>query len=203
MSDASEGKCPFGFGDNDTASSTSNSRHTAASPALTRDQLPKLLADPVEPGVDSLPTGRCLCGKVSYRINKPVQKVFANHDAVSRRWTGGIALTIMIRATSMEFNGWGHIVTHSTSNRESHCFCRLCGSSLFVRHMQPEAMAGMLSLSAGSLDNMDSMVLAAETYFDSKPQFYEFVGTRKTLSGAEVEAMFTTPPVTAPMAGSV
>ena len=186
MDETPEGECPFGYG----SEARSNSRHTAAAPALHRDKLPVLVKETIEPGADGGVTGRCLCGAVSYRINKPVTRIFANHDRTSRRWTGGIALTIMIRATSMDFHGWGHIVSYSSSPRESQCFCRLCGSSLFVRYAQPEAMNGMLGLSAGSLDTMDGMGLAGETHIDHKPEIYEFAGERRTMTEVEIEKMF-------------
>ncbi len=186
MSEIPEGKCPFGYG----SETKSGSRHTGAAPALHRDKLPALVNEPIEPGADGVLTGRCLCGAVSYRINKPMTRVFANHDQTSRRWTGGIALTVMIRATNMDFHGWGHIVNYPSSPRENHCFCRLCGSSLFVRYAQPEAMDGMLSLSAGSLDTMDGMSLAGETYIDHKPDLYELAGERRTMTETEIEEMF-------------
>jgi len=191
MEEVSEGKCPFGYGSEQADDGrVSKSRHMVAAAALHRDKLPTLVKEAIEVGTDGQVTGRCLCGGVSYRINKPVTKVFANHDAQSRRWTGGIALTIMIRATSMDFNGWGNIVNYPSSARENHCFCRLCGTSLFVRYAQPEAMDGMLSLSAGTLDTMDGMSLAAETYIDHKPDLYELAGERRTMTETEIEKMF-------------
>ena len=195
MKDNVESKCPFGFG-NDAASEGAAptesyaSTHQAMAPALSRAKLPELVKEPIEPGQDNLPTGRCLCGKVSFQVNKPVEKVFANHDAASRRWTGGIALTFMIRATNTKFNGWGSLVHRQANEREVHGFCRICGSSMFVRHLAPEMMDGMLSISAGTLDSTDGMRLAAETYVDEKPALYSFDGERRMMTGAEVESMF-------------
>lgn len=190
MDDVSEGKCPFGFGGDNADASKPGYTHSAVTPALSRDQLPKLVPNPIKPGVGKLQTGRCLCGAVSYSIDKPAEKVFANHSASSRRWAGGIALTVMIKANNTTFHGWGHIVSYNTSQRENHCFCRLCGSSIFIRHLQPELMEGMISLSAGALDSLDGMKLAGETYFDCKPDLYEFKGDRKTMTEAEVDAIY-------------
>ena len=187
MEHLGEGKCPFGFGNTDTQSEYS---HSAVPQAMSRDKLPELLKAPVEVGEEGLRTGRCLCGRVSFKIRTPVQKVFANHDATSRRWSGGVSMTMMGRATNTSFHGWGNIVQHASSDRERQCFCRLCGTSLFVRHVQPEAMDGMISLSAGCLDTFEDLTLAAETYIDAKPDFYTFEGERRGLTEAEVEAMY-------------
>jgi hypothetical protein len=56
-------------------------------------------------------------------------------------------------------------------------------------------MDGMLSLSAGTLDSLDDMNLAAETYYDCKPDLYEFSGDRRTMTESEVESMFVARPV--------
>jgi hypothetical protein len=186
-----DGKCPFGFGATD---SQPGFAHSAVPEAMSRDKLPELLKAPVEVGEDGLRTGRCLCGRVSFKIKTAAEKVFANHDAASRRWTGGVAMTMMVRATNTAFHGWGNVVQFGSSERARQCFCRICGTSLFVRHVQPEAMDGMLSLSAGCLDAHDGLTLAAETYVDRKPDFYAFAGERRGLTEAEVEAMFAPRP---------
>ena len=182
------GKCPFGF---DAAPGEGRKfSHTAVAPAMPREQLPNLVSEAIEPGAGERRTGRCLCGAVSYAIERPVEKVFANYDEASRRWTGGVGLTIMLRATGTSFHGWGNVVQHATSDRERHCFCRRCGTSLFVRHIAPEAMDGMLSLSAGTLDDLEGLTLAAETYFDEKPELLTFGGAHRKLTKAEIEAMY-------------
>ena len=136
------GACPFGFG-NGGGAAAADFTHAAIAPAMSRGALPEFAKEPVEPGQGGLRTGRCLCGAVSFAIRTKADKVFANHDAASRRWTGGIGLTLMVRATNTTFHGWGSIVQFSGSERDRHCFCRLCGTSMFIRHVEPEAMDGM------------------------------------------------------------
>lgn len=195
MTQQSEGKCPFGFGAEDGEKpDTTSYTHAAIAPAMSRDKLPELLKENVTPGEDGLRTGRCLCNAISFKIKTPAEKVFANHDEESRRWTGGVALTVMVRATNTAFSGWGHIVQYAGSDRNRHCFCRLCGTSLFVRHVSPEAMDGMISLSVGCFDNHEGLKLTADTYVDRKPEFYGFEGERRGLTGAEVEAMYAPRP---------
>ncbi|MEO1493399.1 MAG: GFA family protein [Pseudomonadota bacterium] len=188
MSDAEGPKCPFGF--DGEREMTYGARHAAMPSAMPRAQLPRMVEQPIEEGEDDLRTGRCLCGAVSYAIETPAEKVFANYDDVTLRWTGGVGLTLMLRATSMRFHGWGNLVQYASSDRARNCFCRLCGSSLFVRHVAPVEMDGMISLSAGTLDDLSGLKLAAETYFDKKPDLFTLEGAHRRLSEAEIEASF-------------
>ncbi|MEO1678899.1 MAG: GFA family protein [Pseudomonadota bacterium] len=200
MKDETAGKCPFGFGSDDgaapagvkapTQDGDTGYRHMGMATGLSRDKLPELRREPIEPGADGLATGRCLCGKVSFQIKRPVSMVFANHDAPSRRRSGGVAFTIMIRATNTAFSGWGHLVHYAMSERDTSCFCRVCGTPMFVRHVQPAAMDGMISLSAGALDDPDGLHLAADLCADEKPEYYTFEGERREISSADVETMF-------------
>lgn len=198
MKDMSAGKCPFGFGAGSAAPSGNSEgpaapghgTHAAVAAGLSRDKLPELLREPVAPGADGLPTGRCLCGKISYQIKRPVSMVFANHDAASRRRSGGVALTIMVSAVNTAFNGWGHLVHYAVSERETSCFCRVCGTPVFLRHCAPAAMDGMISISAGTLDSSDGLRLAADISVDERPAYYAFANDRRAISSSELEHFF-------------
>lgn len=189
MEHMGSGTCPFGFGSD--ATPTSGSKHANMPAAMRRDQLPELVKSSIEPGEDGQRTGRCLCGAVSFRINTGADKVFASHDPALRRWTGGVSMTVMVRAKNTTFHGWGNVVQYPRSDREMMCFCRLCGSSLFVRHTQPAAMDGMLSLSAGCLDDHEALNLTAELHADKRPDFFAFEGDRRELNSDEIEAGFS------------
>ena len=193
--DNSTSKCPFGFGaaaPSDSADRTEAApviRHMGMPPAMKRTLLPELLTQPIEPGQDGQVTGRCLCGKVSFAFRRPVSMVFASHDAVSRRRSGGVALTIMIRATNTAFSGWGHLVNYPVSDHEISCFCRVCGAPVLVRHVMPPAMEGMISISAGLLDSTEGLTLAADLSHDEKPAYYAFAGERRVFTASEITQM--------------
>ncbi|MEO8531837.1 MAG: hypothetical protein ABI459_11470 [Deltaproteobacteria bacterium] len=193
MTDTTESSCPFGFG-TATDAKPGAYTHSVVTPALSREKMPRLSPVPIAAHVDGKQTGRCLCGKVSFSFDKPVERILANHDAALRRWTGGVALTIMARAVNMTFSGWGSLVQYAATDREVLCFCRLCGSSVFARHLQPEAMDGMLSISAGALDSLDGLTLAGETHVDQKPEAYDFAGERRKMTTADVDAMYQPKP---------
>ncbi|PIE08260.1 MAG: hypothetical protein CSA74_03540 [Rhodobacterales bacterium] len=157
---------------------------------LTRDRLPELVKDEIAPGADDLPTGRCMCGKVSFQIKRPVEMVFANHDAVSRRRSGGVALTLMVRAVNTVFCGWGHLVHYPVSGNENACFCRVCGTPMLTYYLAPAPMNGMAQLSAGALDSTEGLRLAADICADEKPDYYAFEGERRSISSEEVGSRF-------------
>ncbi|WP_238367460.1 hypothetical protein [Mesobacterium pallidum] len=112
-----ESKCPFGFGAGAGQGETAEvpvgqkpGQHMGMARSLARDRLPELLREPMALGQEGLPTGRCICGKVSFQIKRPAQMVFANHDATSRRRSGGVALTLRVRATNAAVSGRGNQV---------------------------------------------------------------------------------------------
>jgi hypothetical protein len=189
MTDDTRPGCPFGF------DGRPGSRPLVA-PAMAREERPALSPAPIVPGEGGRPTGRCLCGGVSFRIDTEVSKVFADHVEAARRWTGGIALTLVVRATNTTFHGWGGIVHYAHTEAERRCFCRRCGSSLFARRVEPAALSGMLSLSAGALDEPlpETLTLAAETAIDRKPGYYALAGERRRMTEEEVEALFAPRP---------
>ena len=196
MTETTDSKCPFGYGADGSAPATGY-KHAAVTPALSRDKLPTFAPEPIAPGDGGRQTGRCLCSRVSFAFDKPVTRILASHDAAQRRWTGGVPLTIMARAANMTFNGWGALVHYPQSDREALCFCRNCGSSVFVRHLSPETMDGMLSISAGAMDSLEGLELAGETHVDQKPAAYAFAGERRQMTTAEVDAMYHPKPVAA------
>lgn len=187
--DLQRGKCPFGF----DAPAGSDRAEVLVTPAMSREHLPRMAPAPIEPGDGGLPTGRCLCGKITFRIDRPVSAVFVNYDEASRRWTGGLAMTMVLRATGTTFHNWGYMVHFASSDRERHCFCRVCGSSVLVRYVDPPAMNGMVSLSAGVLDRLEGLELKAETYADERPDFITLEGDHRRLSAGEIRAMFASP----------
>ncbi len=201
MKDMGEGKCPFGFGAEGGQAEVGTQahkpkgdpveRHMGMIRGLTRDLLPELVAEPIKPSGQSKPTGRCMCGKISFQIKRPVEMVFANHDAVSRRRSGGVALTIMVRANNTSFQGWGHLVHYPLSPHENACFCRACGTPMLTYFLAPEPMAGMAQISAGALDSTEGMRLAADISTDEKPSYYSFEGDRRSISSEELAQMFS------------
>ncbi len=145
MKDIAESKCPFGFtadeGDDSEqqlSDGETGQRHMGMAKGLARDKLPELVKEPIAPGADGFPTGRCICGNISFQIRRPVEMVFANHDALSRRRSGGVAMTIMTRAVNTVFNGWGHLVHYPVSRNENACFCRVCGTPILTYFLAPE-----------------------------------------------------------------
>jgi len=73
------------------------------------------------------------------------------------------------------------------------CFCKTCGTNLFYRVTAPGPMQGDLHAGLGLLDDPSDITLTEEIFIDRKPKGYAFAGATKTLTEADVFAMFAAP----------
>lgn len=138
-------------------------------------------------------TGGCLCGAVRFDLSEKPTRYDACHCGMCRKFSGGIELGIEISPDIIVWTGEEHIQTYASSEWAERGFCKICGSSLFWRMTASGPSQGFLSLSAGSLDSLDGLVLEKEIYIDHKPDSYAFSGTRKQMTEAEVVAAFNAP----------
>ncbi len=134
--------------------------------------------------------GGCLCGAVRYRITKPVNHIDVCHCSMCRKHSGGVGLGLEAPTGGLEWTGEENIQTYVSSPWAERGFCRLCGSSLFWRMTADGPAEGMISLSAGTLDDLNGLPLKTEIYIDHKPDSYAFAGETKKMTQAEVEAAF-------------
>lgn len=134
-------------------------------------------------------TGGCLCGAVRYRLGKRPEGYGACHCAMCRRWTGGIELGVQTRDEEIAWDGAEAIRTYRSSDWAERAFCGTCGSSLYWKLTAPGPMQGMVSLSAGSLDSLDGLMLTVEVYVDMKPAGHAFAGERTRMTEADILAM--------------
>ncbi|MEM9797685.1 MAG: GFA family protein [Pseudomonadota bacterium] len=134
-------------------------------------------------------TGRCLCGAVSYELAEMPTSYGACHCAICRRFSGGIELGLHVPPGGVTWSGEESIRVYKSSDWAERGFCEACGSSLFWRLTAEGPMQGMLSLSAGSLDDMSGLSFDTEVYVDAKPESHAFAGDRKRMTEAEVMEM--------------
>jgi len=134
-------------------------------------------------------TGRCLCGAVSYELAEAPTSYGACHCGMCRRFSGGIELGVQVMPGDITWSGEDSIQTYTSSDWAERGFCRVCGSSLFWRLTMDGPMKGMMSLAAGSLDDLDGMELSHEVYIDHKPAGHAFAGERQRMTEADVMAM--------------
>lgn len=134
-------------------------------------------------------TGGCLCGAVRYELTETPTEYAACHCGMCRKFTGGIELGLMVPSGGVTWAKDESLQTFTSSEWAERGFCNICGSSLFWRLTAPGEMQGLLSLSAGSLDDFDGLRFVSEVYIDHKPDSHAFAGERQRLTEAEVMAM--------------
>jgi hypothetical protein len=130
-------------------------------------------------------TGRCLCGKVTYTLPKPVDEVGACHCDSCRRWASGPFMALG-GEHKVDFEGEEHIVKYRSSEWAERGFCGTCGTNLFYRLLS----TGQTILSAGTLDDQSVLTFTDQVFIDEKPGFYSFANETKNMTGEELFALY-------------
>lgn len=138
--------------------------------------------------------GKCLCGAVSYTINKDQNEVGACHCAYCQAWSGGTFIGVQAGRDEATVSGEEHLTIFKSSEWAERAFCAKCGSSMFYRVTAPGPMQGEFHFGAGTLTDWSGLEMTSEIFIDSKPDAYAFAGERKTMTGAELMALFAPPP---------
>lgn len=133
-------------------------------------------------------TGGCLCGAVRYTLGAMPDHIDVCHCGMCRKFGGGFG--IEVPPGGIAWTGEDHIGLYASSEWAERGFCKICGSSLFWRLTADGPAKGMVSLSAGTLDDMNDLPLKTEIYIDHKPNGYAFAGDTQKMTEAEVMAMF-------------
>lgn len=127
--------------------------------------------------------GKCLCGAVTVRMTPPEPHVEACHCGMCRRWGGGPFLSLKL-VTDPEFDGEDEVQRYRSSDWAERGFCRKCGTHLFY-YFRPKRG---YSFTAGLFGGAGGFDFTEEIFIDSKPDYYDFAGTRERLTEAEVMA---------------
>ncbi|MGN6898148.1 GFA family protein, partial [Neisseria sp. P0015.S002] len=72
----------------------------------------------------------CLCGAVTLEVPE-THELHACHCGKCRTWNGGASFTLT--AQSPKISGSEHIGRYSSSEWAQRCFCKECGTHLFVQ----------------------------------------------------------------------
>lgn len=139
-------------------------------------------------------SGGCLCGAVRYTLKDPQDHIDVCHCSMCRKFSGGIGLGLEVPLDGAVWQGEENIGVYKSSAWAERGFCKTCGSSLFYRMPPSDVSAkGMLSLCAGSLDDLNGLPLTTEIFIDNKPDSYTFAGDLKQITEQDVLAAFSTP----------
>lgn len=104
--------------------------------------------------------GGCLCGAVRYRAEPPLRPIVVCHCGQCRRSHGGPAPYAAARAGQLQIVGPAGLAWYESSPGIRRGFCRRCGSSLFWRRDQGEAV----SIAAGSFDGDPGLRIAGHIH---------------------------------------
>jgi hypothetical protein len=134
--------------------------------------------------------GRCLCGAVAFDATPKSMTFHACHCDMCRRWTGSAMLAVAVPADGMRLEGGEHIRTIASSGWAERGWCDRCGSSLFYRVTIEGPMQGQYHVPLGLFDEPEAFEFTSEIFIDRKPASFAYAGSRRTMTGAEVEAQF-------------
>ena len=133
-------------------------------------------------------SGRCMCGKVRYVIEKPARGVWNCHCVRCRRWTGHFTAATScrrddLRLISDETLAWYHPVEHPDV---AYGFCRECGSSLFWKVVAappdgPQEQLDNISVWAGTLDLPTGLSTERVIYAEDISDYHTPVPEMETL----------------------
>lgn len=130
-------------------------------------------------------TGHCLCGAVKVTVEAELSQVDICHCSMCRRWAGGPYFAMDCKS-ALTFTGEDKIKRYRSSDWAERAFCSECGTNLFYRLVEPDHYV----LSAGLFDDQSAFHLEGQIFIDEKPAYYDFANKTKSMTGAEVFALY-------------
>ena len=113
--------------------------------------------------------GQCLCGAVRFALRPPLRPILVCHCRQCSRWTGyAVAATAVRSSNFVLLDGQEELKWFRSSQHAERGFCSNCGSSLFWKRMDSEA----ISVLAGTLECPTRLAIAAHIHAEDKSDFY-------------------------------
>jgi len=123
--------------------------------------------------------GSCLCGAVRYEITGPISSPENCHCSMCRKAHGAAFSTNALVATEAlrVTTGAEMLTEYESSPNRRKCFCRQCGSQLFIRRLnRPEFTVVTL----GTLDDDPAVRPTRHVFVGSKAPWHEIDGPLPT-----------------------
>ncbi len=133
-------------------------------------------------------SGKCLCGKVKVKATPRFEEVGSCHCSFCRKWSAGPFMALDC-GDDVEIEAADGLGVYKSSQWAERVFCRNCGTLITWRLHD----GGENHLSAQLFEETASYPLGLQVFIDEKPDNYNFAETTKTMTGAEVFAMFAPP----------
>ena len=113
-------------------------------------------------------SGKCLCGKVTYKVNTEPMAIFNCHCDDCRRATGSVFGTnLFVSEDKIEIRGKVSSYSHisDSGSRMTKLFCPNCGSLMFGKN---SAKVNVISIRAGTVDEKDLIKPMINVFMDSR-----------------------------------
>ncbi len=133
-------------------------------------------------------SGQCLCGAVKFTATPKREKFSVCHCKMCRRWAGGPFFAVDC-GTDVTFQDETQIGIVQSSQWAERGFCKSCGSALFYRLKGD----GSHQMAMGALEGADAYEFGLQVFIDKKPDGYDFANRTRTMTEAEIIAMFAPP----------
>lgn len=126
--------------------------------------------------------GGCLCGKVRYSASGEPAFVGVCHCRDCQKFTGS-AFSVVIGVPKPAFSLQGTVSTYSktgdTGKTIQRQFCPVCGSSIAD---EADALAGVVMISSGTLDDSSWVKPVMQIYCDSAQPWVELGGEMQSFA---------------------
>ncbi|WP_342075256.1 GFA family protein [Yoonia sp. SS1-5] len=128
--------------------------------------------------------GSCLCGACTFTASLTDQGAGACHCGQCRKWSGGIYMSV--GCTDVTFNDDAPLGSYKASEWGERVFCKTCGSSIMWQTQD----GAHQHVSIQTFDDPGQFEIGVEVFIDRKPSNYALSNQTKTMTEAEVFAMF-------------
>jgi hypothetical protein len=130
-------------------------------------------------------SGGCLCGAVRFTASPSDHEVGVCHCSMCRRWSAG---PFMVRdcGTTLKVEDTSSLGTYRSSEWAERGFCKQCGTPLYYRLIDKDSYF----VSAEAFDDVKDITFTTQIFIDEKPNYYDFANKTRTMTGAEVFALF-------------
>ena len=116
-----------------------------------------------------MPSGSCLCGKVSFSVTGELPPASACHCSQCRKQSGHFWASTHVPETALTFASDDTLDWFSASETAKRGFCSACGSFLFWKHRDENE----ISISMGAFEAPTETSLGRHIFVADKGDYYD------------------------------
>lgn len=129
--------------------------------------------------------GRCLCGAVTLSTERDIHEVSVCHCGMCQTWSGGLLMSIECK-DDLVIDGKESVAYYRSSAWAERAFCRLCGSRLFYKQLNPLTYF----VPVGLFGSDENTRMVSQIFIDKKPKFYAFSQQTQEMTEQEMLEMY-------------